>query len=246
MNKFKQLLSTNVNKHVEKKNGMSYLTWSHAWAEFVKVYPDTTYQVINSSTGLPAHGNPEMGYMVYTAVKAGEITHSMWLPVMDYRNKSILQPTTFDINKAVMRCLVKNLAMFGLGLYIYAGEDLPEEPEADPDYRLKENLRKQIEAEINKKGADRDKLKKYFKVEHIYQLTEKQQAEAMQMLAKKKPVKADKFQKLEDEIKAMSELNQMEKLNQKIEKICKDDLQKMDELKEVLVAKINELSEVVR
>lgn len=141
--KFVDLYSLDVNKYVEKKQGLSYLTWSFAWAEFKKVYPDATYEVKKDEQGRCYFGDENIGYMVYTTVTAGGLTYEMWLPVMDNANKSMkLNPyiyktksgektieaiSMFDINKAVMRCLVKNLAMFGLGLYIYAGEDLPED-----------------------------------------------------------------------------------------------------------------------
>ena len=141
--KFQELYSLDVNKYVEKKQGLSYLSWSYAWAEFKKIYPDATYEVKKDESGRCYFGDEQIGYMVYTSVTAGGLTYEMWLPVMDNANKSMkLNAYTyatrggdktveaismFDINKAVMRCLVKNLAMFGLGLYIYAGEDLPED-----------------------------------------------------------------------------------------------------------------------
>lgn len=167
--KFQELYSLNVNQYVDKKEGLSYLTWSYAWAEFKKVYPDATYEVKKDERGRCYFGDEDIGYMVYTSVTAGGLTYEMWLPVMDNANKAMkadeysyyvknrnfqyatLNPqngkyydkygneqkqfiekkveavSMFDINKAVMRCLVKNLAMFGLGLYIYAGEDLPED-----------------------------------------------------------------------------------------------------------------------
>ena len=156
--KFAELYSLDVNKYVEKKQGLSYLTWSYAWAEFKKVYPDAVYEVKKDENGRCYFGDENIGYMVYTTVTAGGLTYEMWLPVMDNANKSMklnaytdkvadwqwdkeqgkkvkvgeIEKTVeaismFDINKAVMRCLVKNLAMFGLGLYIYAGEDLPED-----------------------------------------------------------------------------------------------------------------------
>lgn len=141
--KFQELYSLNVNEYVEKKQNLSYLSWSYAWAEFKKIYPDATYEVKKDEQGRCYFGDADIGYMVYTTVTAGGLTYEMWLPVMDNNNKAMkLKPYTystykgekpveavsmFDINKAVMRCLVKNLAMFGLGLYIYAGEDLPED-----------------------------------------------------------------------------------------------------------------------
>ena len=141
--KFQELYSLNVNQYVEKKQGLSYLSWSYAWAEFKKIYPDATYEIKKDEQGRCYFGDELIGYMVYTSVTAGGLTYEMWLPVMDNANKSMkLNAYTystrqgeksveaismFDINKTVMRCLVKNLGMFGLGLYIYSGEDLPED-----------------------------------------------------------------------------------------------------------------------
>lgn len=141
--KFQELYSLDVGKYVEQKQGLSYLSWAYAWAEFKKIYPDATYEVKKDESGRCYFGDEQIGYMVYTSVTAGGLTYEMWLPVMDNNNKamklnaytystrggekSVEAVSMFDINKAVMRCLVKNLAMFGLGLYIYAGEDLPED-----------------------------------------------------------------------------------------------------------------------
>lgn len=139
---FKILNAINTNDHTEKKNGLTYLSWAWAWAELKKVYPDATY-TIKHFDGKPYLFDENLGYMVMTEMTVDGITHEMWLPVMDNTNKamknreytikkgkyeSTVQPATmFDINTAIMRCLTKNIAMFGLGLYIYAGEDLPEE-----------------------------------------------------------------------------------------------------------------------
>lgn len=142
---FENLNNANVNGHTEEKNGLTYLSWAWAWAEVKKAYPDANY-TIEKFNGLPYVYDENTGYMVYTTVTIGGITHEMWLPVMDGANKAMkAEPykyttrygektceaaTMFDVNKAIMRCLVKNLAMFGLGLYIYAGEDLPESEKA--------------------------------------------------------------------------------------------------------------------
>lgn len=139
---FDVLNNINVNYHTESKNGLTYLSWSWAWAEVKKHYPDAVYE-IEKFNGIPYAYDPLTGFMVYTKVTIGDITHEMWLPVMDSANHAMkAEPyvitnkwgketkvdaaTMFDVNKTIMRCLVKNLAMFGLGLYIYAGEDLPE------------------------------------------------------------------------------------------------------------------------
>lgn len=142
---FQTLAALNVNGHTESKNGLTYLSWAWAWAETVKLYPDATYEIVKYE-GRPYYFDPLTGYMVYTRVTIDGDTREMWLPVMDSGNnamkaepyevvnrfgkKTTVKPATmFDVNKTIMRCLTKNLAMFGLGLYIYAGEDLPEEEE---------------------------------------------------------------------------------------------------------------------
>ncbi len=125
MTKFEEVYAVNVNDKTEKKGNLTYLSWAFAWAEFKKIYPDAVYKV-NEFDGAFCSGNEKMGYMVQTQVTAGQQTYEMWLPVMDGRNNAVLQPKMTDVNKTIMRCLTKNLAMFGLGLYIYAGEDLPE------------------------------------------------------------------------------------------------------------------------
>lgn len=133
---FERLSAINVNEHVEKKKDLTYLSWAWAWAVTKRECPDATYKI------LPTEYDDALGFMVHTEVTIEGETLGMWLPVMDGANKSMLKTsytystrygdkqvdaaTTFDVNKTLMRCLVKNLAMFGLGIYIYAGEDLPE------------------------------------------------------------------------------------------------------------------------
>jgi hypothetical protein len=140
---FEKLSAINVNDKVEKKNGLTYLSWAWAWSEVKKICPDATYQVLSDPrTDKPYFYDENLGYLVMTQVTIEDETLEMWLPVMDGANKSMMAKsytyttrygdktveaaTMFDINKTLMRCLVKNLAMFGMGIYIYAGEDLPE------------------------------------------------------------------------------------------------------------------------
>jgi hypothetical protein len=125
---FNKVLNIDVSAKVDKKAKLTYLSWAWAWAEFVKVYPSATYKVIKNQNNMPYFAD-ESGAVVYTQVTVDELTHEMWLPVMNHSNKALKIGAfdAFDVNKTIMRCLVKNLAMFGLGLYIYAGEDLPEE-----------------------------------------------------------------------------------------------------------------------
>ncbi len=146
--KLEKLLGVDVSPYVEKKGGLSYLSWANAWREFIKVHPGTTYTIQKNADGKCWFGDSATGYMVYTAVTVDGLTHEMWLPVMDHRNKAVKEPDSFQINKAVMRCLTKNLAMFGLGLSLYAGEDIPQETKEDTlvkDTRmLYANIRKTI------------------------------------------------------------------------------------------------------
>lgn len=130
MSKFEQLMKLNVNDKKDKKGKFDYLSWTWAWSEFKKVYPDATYKIERFGENRKPYLEDDVtGYMVFTSVTADGLTHDMWLAVMDFKNQAIPKGkvTMTEINKAIMRCLVKNLAMFGLGLYIYAGEDLPEE-----------------------------------------------------------------------------------------------------------------------
>jgi hypothetical protein len=126
-NVFAELNSVNVNGHVEKKNGLTYLSWAFAWAEVKKRYPDAIYTIYENKDGLFYHTDGRTAW-VKTGVTINGIEHIEYLPVMDMRNKSIPveNVTSFDVNKAIQRSLTKACARHGLGLYIYAGEDLPE------------------------------------------------------------------------------------------------------------------------
>ena len=125
---FEVLSAVDVSPHVKSKGNLTYLSWAWAWGEVAKRFPDANYEIYrNPETNLPYDFVEGTGYMCYTTVTIEGKALQMWLPVIDFRNKSILsKATTFDINKTIMRCLTKNVAMHGLGHYIYAGEDLPE------------------------------------------------------------------------------------------------------------------------
>ena len=151
MDKIQDLLKLNVNEHTEEKNKLTYLTWAWAWTEMLKADLEASYEVMMFDNK-PYVFDENLGYMVFTKVTAFGDTKQMQLPVMDGANKAqknvkytyevaewvqgkktgkmiekTVEPATmFDINTAIMRCLTKNLALFGLGLYIYAGEDLPD------------------------------------------------------------------------------------------------------------------------
>lgn len=124
---FETLNAVNVNGHTEKKNGLTYLSWAWAWAEVKKAYPTATYTVYENKDGMLYHTDGATAW-VKTGVTIEGLEHIEYLPVMDMRNKSIPvdKITSFDVNKAVQRSLTKACARHGLGLYIYAGEDLPD------------------------------------------------------------------------------------------------------------------------
>ena len=124
---FDALNAINVNDRTEKKGNLTYLSWSWAWQEVKKRFPDATYTYHrDSETNLPFSYKEGVGAFCHTSVTIKNETLEMWLPVMDNRNQSVLKPTSTQINNTLMRCLTKNLAMHGLGLYIYAGEDIPQ------------------------------------------------------------------------------------------------------------------------
>lgn len=148
---FLKLYSLNVNDKTESKNGMTYLSWPLAWAEFKKVFPTAEFRILRDpKTNLPYFTDPnDLGTFVFTEVKAGGLTYEMFLPVLSNDNKPLklhsytyevfdkrqnktVQRTvppidSFSIGKSLVRCLVKNLSLFGLCLYIFAGEDMPEQ-----------------------------------------------------------------------------------------------------------------------
>jgi len=121
---WQKLSKIDVSAHIEKKAGLSYLSWAWAWGVLMENFPEANYVM------LPNEVHADGSMTVHCSLTIGDVTRTMWLPVMDMRNKSIVSPSSTDINKAQMRCLTKCIAMFGLGHYIYAGEDLPaSEPE---------------------------------------------------------------------------------------------------------------------
>ena len=158
---FDALYSLDLSDKLERRDNdkLSYLSWANAWAEFKRAYPNAEYRIVkNQETNLPYFNDPDIGIIVYTEVTADGQTYEMWLPVMDAKNKTMKEQaytyqvydnykkqyvektvnaaTMFDVNKTIMRCLVKNLAMFGLGLYVYAGEDLPNDENLSTDTNI--------------------------------------------------------------------------------------------------------------
>ena len=133
-NYFNTLNDINVNGKTEQKNGLTYLSWAWAWGEVKKLFPDATYTIYENKDGWNYHTDGRTCW-VKTGVTVNGIEHIEYLPVMDYKNRSIPagEVTSFDVNKAIQRSLTKAVARHGLGLYIYAGEDLPEAEKTDTE-----------------------------------------------------------------------------------------------------------------
>ena len=127
-----ELLKINVNDHLEKKGNLSYLSWAWAWAEVLKIDPAASW-VAHEWADRPAMFLPDGSAMVKVSVTVKNDTKLCVLPIMDNRNRAIQNPDAFAVNTAIMRCLAKAIAMHGLGLYIYAGEDLPEAEKKEPN-----------------------------------------------------------------------------------------------------------------
>ena len=168
---FNALSNLDLSDKCEKRESLTYLSWANAWSEFKSAYPSATYQILKNENGLPYFSDSNLGIMVFTEVTVDDVTHQMWLPVMDNKNKAMkLQSYTylvwdnyqkkhvektvqaasmFDINKTLMRCLVKNLAMFGLGLYIFQGDDLPEKSADDTNSSVPQPMQRPVQQPID-------------------------------------------------------------------------------------------------
>ena len=185
-------------KTEKKNNGSTqliYLSWCYAWSEVKKEFPNANYEILKfGENKLPYVYDEKTGYMVFTRVEIEDVEHEMWLPVMDSANKAMkdkpykyqvkeykygkwtgnyiekmVEPATmFDINKTIMRCLTKNLAMFGLGLYIYAGEDLPEDVESNSNQEVKkENKQESSKKVVMIQDIQKDMILEQFTPEEI-------------------------------------------------------------------------------
>ena len=208
-------------KTEKKNNGsteLTYLSWCYAWSEVKKLYPNARYEILKfGDNKLPYVFDEKTGYMVFTRVEIEDIEHEMWLPVMDSANKAMkdrlytykvkkynsntrqyefvdkeVQPATmFDINKTIMRCLTKNLAMFGLGLYIYAGEDLPENIDnEEPKNSEKNSAKKELMIQDSQKDLiiskfEKEEIKKYLEEINKSKLSDLTLVEASNLLKRK-------------------------------------------------------------
>jgi hypothetical protein len=190
-NYFEVLNNIDVGDKIEKKNGLSYLSWAWAWGEIKKRHPDAIYTIYENADGLFYHTDGKTAW-VKTGVTVNGIEHIEYLPVMDYKNKSIPieNITSTDVNKAIQRSLTKAVARHGLGLYIYAGEDLPEEKKSTTDKEMDDHLEKKISANdvkiIEKMVEGKDALKTWVlqqcNVTKFEDMTNAQYGQAMRAL----------------------------------------------------------------
>ena len=197
-NVFEVLSKINVNEHTEKKGNLTYLSWAWAWAwsEVKKAFPNATYTIYENAAGLNYHTDGRTCW-VKTGVTIEGLEYIEYLPVMDSRNSSIPleKVTSFDVNKAIQRSLTKACARHGLGLYIYAGEDLPEAEKPEIKYITDEQKKEFAALNIRVENT----LRKYG-VEKLDDLTEEQ---AQYIIDQKKAY---------DEKKAQQEAAQAEQL----------------------------------
>ncbi len=153
-----KLMSLDVSKYTEKKNGLTYLSWAHAWAEALKIDPQAKFHVESfqraDATTVPYMDVNGTG-MVWVRVTLCGKEMSCFLPIMDHRNKPIQNPDAFQVNTALMRCMTKALALHGLGLHIYAGEDLPM-VEKESDAEEKEEAKKEEKEEKTEEAKVED------------------------------------------------------------------------------------------
>lgn len=193
---FETLNDINVNDHIEKKGNLSYLSWVWAWGTLKKLYPDATYTVYEDEKGIPYFTDGRTAW-VKTGVTVNGQEYIERLPIMDYKNRSVTldKVTSMDMNTAIQRSITKAIARHGLGLYIYAGEDLPED---DPDGGVKPKPKKggpteaglgeefgmEIAATFIENGIDPKFVCQLYGIKTIAEMTEKQMDNAMKNLDK--------------------------------------------------------------
>ena len=185
MSVFKTLQAIDCSEHTEKKGKFTYLSWAWAWAILKENYPESTFHKWTFN-----HEGCLLPYMIapdgYAYVKASVTVEGLELaeimPVLNHQNKSVQNPTSFDVNTSLQRCLVKALAFHGLGLYIYAGEDLPP---IEVLY-VSENDLKVLRESITACNTDESAFCNYLKVSKLEDLPLVNLAKAHSALSAKK------------------------------------------------------------
>jgi len=174
------LSAIDCSKHVEKKAGLSYLSWAWAWATLMEEFPSSAFAFH------PDQSLEDGSVMVSCTVTVEGQPRTMWLPVMDNRNNAIKHPDARKISDARMRCLVKAIAMHGLGLYIYAGEDLPQAAQDAAESPITEEQFLALNAELDATESDKEKFCALFKIASLKEMKQGDLDKAMTMLASKK------------------------------------------------------------
>lgn len=197
---FTKLNDINVNDKTEKKGNLTYLSWAWAWGEVKKQFPDATYTVYENKDGWIYHTDGKTCW-VKTGVTVNGIEHIEYLPVMDYKNNSIPleKVTSYEVNKTIQRSLTKACARHGLGLYIYAGDDLPECEDKQEEKPVEKPVEKpapvkikltpmwvsELEALIERADVDKGIILNGFGVESLDDITEKQAISLKKSLQRK-------------------------------------------------------------
>ena len=226
-NYFEELNSINVGDKIEKKGNLSYLSWSYAWAEVKKKHPTANYKIYETLEGVNYFNDGKTAW-VKTSVTIEGVEHIDYLPVMNNKNRSILlnDITSFEINKTIQRSLTKAIARHGLGLYIYAGEDLPEAVEEENLEKIND-IRQQLDS-----IEDLESLKEFY---HI-QKDQNPPKEFMQLVSNKKKEIAQQSELNFKNYKELLEVKEIEKTEEVIKKFK---LEKLSEQSKI----INELKE---
>jgi len=189
---FETLNKIDVNEHTEKKGQLTYLSWAWAYRVVKEHYPLMEYKTYENDLGFNYHTDGNTCWVkVSTTIE--ELEHIEYLPVMDFRNKSIPKDvvTSMDVNNAIQRALTKSLARHGLGLYIYAGEDLPQEPEVE---KVSASQVKLIQTRITQLKIDEETvamLKKHYSVESWNDLPAKAMTGLIDWFTKKEATSND-------------------------------------------------------
>ncbi|HHY2677455.1 TPA: DUF1071 domain-containing protein [Bacillus toyonensis] len=176
-NYFSKLAQIDCSEHVEKKGRFSYLSWAWAVKKLREVDPTATWEV-KRFDGVP-YLKTDCGYFVEVEVTVQGLPLSQIHPILNNQNKPIAEPNSFDINTSIQRCLVKAIALHGLGLYIYAGEDLPEVHEEMVTAQQVGAIKLNIKKLVTLRKVDEDTIKGHLSIKEVAELTLKQAEEVL-------------------------------------------------------------------
>jgi hypothetical protein len=181
------LSKINVNENIEKKGNLSYLSWTWAWSKLMEHFPDSYYHFEDRKI---ENGTVEITCILTIHKGDQSVSRHMWLPVMDHKNNSIINPSSRMISDAKMRCLVKTIGIMGLGLYVYAGEDLPAAEKERMRVEMENAMVSEAQAEtlndlIKDTATDADKFCEHYKIAAIEMLPLSQFEQAVTMLKTK-------------------------------------------------------------